>query len=440
MKRSLSIVDMTLPGKGLSVNYFGPTQEDIPNVSPGDVVKMAIKASLFTVLGEGAEAPQDELEVAQMLREWWRSLNRPQSSIYTPSFASPRETTAIANLLPGKFYDLVAQVVMVLKTTHPIVLLTDYTVNPSLGHRNEPIPPPFPAEIADRRILGCTIWDATPEMVASLVPGKYIQIFNMRCKIGSYGVLDAEVRKDTKFRKQMVVFVDESNPFVRAMSERIAALPTPPTTLEHGGLNRISIKAACSMHLIPNKFRCKARVVEYLPRDLRDFARPYCAACNASFVRSDPRPDEAPLCPECSTSDWIEYVFMFSLLLTDGTEYLPVIVSGDEARYFLGSDLAPADLYFDESRLQQLRLRLSCLWTMPDASDCGDAPRVQDAAAFECMIESYMSVQADGTRAPRYKLFNTQICGRLTPNSAPATAATTRTHASEYTTPTRPAR
>ncbi|KAJ1563042.1 hypothetical protein HK405_003689, partial [Cladochytrium tenue] len=131
------------------------------------------------------------------------------------------------------------------------------------------------------------------------------------------------------------------------------------------------------------------RVIDHMPGDLRDFAR---------------RKDSC----DCGQPTPV-LRFVFSLLLHDGTAFLPVVLANEEAEQFLNGLAPRAYREEPEAATQALRFVLSTLWTDgDDATIAGDPPRVSGAAQFACAIESF-AVGDAGAWLVRYRVVQTRL-------------------------------
>jgi hypothetical protein len=87
---------------------------------------------------------------------------------------------------------------------------------------------------------------------------------------------------------------------------------------------------------------------------------------------------------------------MFSLLVSDGTGYLPIILSGEEATYFFHSH-APCKII--DSSLEKM---LSLLWTRSRTK------RVFESKVHLYRIEAFQ-IEQSGEKQVRYKVVNTRL-------------------------------
>ena len=143
---------------------------------------------------------------------------------------------------------------------------------------------------------------------------------------------------------------------------------------------------------VPAKYRVNATVVDHIPFSIKDFRRPVCQDCHKSFEV------QVQSCDDCDCTD-IRLEYMFSLLLSDGTGYMPAIVSGKEATTFFRNISA------SDATIPGLQDLVSNLWTLPgDSRD----PRVRNAKEFECIVETF-HVEYSGLEKLRIKLCDTVI-------------------------------
>lgn len=130
------------------------------------------------------------------------------------------------------------------------------------------------------------------------------------------------------------------------------------------------------------KAKIRIRVLDHMPKQLEYFSRPVCIKCEAIFD-----PTNHPM--TCSCGVELVYQFLFSLLVTDETGSIPLIVSDQEAIDLL-SNLLPTNLFKDCKSLEILKNLISRI----------------DETWFECFVESYKPL---GCELWRFKIFNTVI-------------------------------
>lgn len=123
----------------------------------------------------------------------------------------------------------------------------------------------------------------------------------------------------------------------------------------------------------PHKFRTVGRIIDFWPSDLRDFSRPYCMACQSTYLPARNIDDTINVdagCTQCSAArddgeDVETYEFSFAVLLEgqDGV-CIPVIFSGDDVEVLIGEDIEACNLHQTENKATLLRLRekLFLLW------------------------------------------------------------------------------
>ncbi len=142
--------------------------------------------------------------------------------------------------------------------------------------------------------------------------------------------------------------------------------------------------ASYKLPFINVKYRARARIIDFVPRQLEDFAQP------ASASTSNPSQDESMLIDYDSSP---RYQWSFSLRLecaskSDGPgEQLWVNVEHAEAQYLFGNDLPdPVDLRNDKRLLAKLREKLFQLWG--NLEEKGGEEAISNLP-FECCLMEY---------------------------------------------------
>lgn len=130
------------------------------------------------------------------------------------------------------------------------------------------------------------------------------------------------------------------------------------------------------------KAKIRIRVLDYMPKRLEYFSRPVCSQCEEIYDPSI----EGETC-KCGLK--LTWQFLFSLLVTDETGSIPLIVSDQEAIDFL-SNLLPVNLLKDKTSLSSLQTLMSSI----------------EESCFECFVESFKNTDMN---IWRFKIFNTVI-------------------------------
>ncbi|KAI8926933.1 hypothetical protein BC831DRAFT_549518 [Entophlyctis helioformis] len=435
-RSAMTITDPTLPVgmPGLTVLFFRPTAADLPVATIGQVVRVAIKVARLTDAARHrarwCPAPPDRVHRHNAnARVRNRDRGQPDALAHEPRQAgtpvhtrnpapSPggRPCLPICDLQPNVFYDLYARVVAIVQpytphATNTVLAITDYTrngsVRPQAATGQVRVPDMFPPTLSDGYILECTLWDANAPAAGKVRPGDYVHIRNMRTKINSFGFMEGVVNGDRVHTSKVnISVVSESDEAVQVISRRALVSDTRKTLLTQGDVLPMStIRQIEEATNVPAKFRCHARVADFLPFDMRCFTCPTCTTCGASVgaAGEDVSAHRAHACKTCGNKG-VEYQFRFSLMLADSTGHLPVIVAGADACHFLGG-MAADNLANNDAAFEEMRSWLQVLWTSDSTKPQG---RVAKAEPFDCMIEAY-TVRGPKGAETRHRIFNTQI-------------------------------
>ncbi|EGF76520.1 hypothetical protein BATDEDRAFT_28480 [Batrachochytrium dendrobatidis JAM81] len=427
---SLTLSDLTFDAhtyNGITINVFRQFESDFISIlAIGDIVRLEVeigvfngrlqavqkriseKVFIFYPAGKPVEN-SPETKVVMFLRNWWSTQVKSSTPPAIKNFDKKRMTGPISQLVVGQFYDLTAKIVKVVSTSPYTLALVDYTTNSSLTKCLFAPDEYLPATILQNGIFECMFWMpfhelGSPDQLPKV--GDIVCIKNMRCKIGKSGHMEGAVNSDPivhqHFRK-----LSNSDPSVQHILQLAQKMDTRRTLLTQRISKITHISDILTDTVIPAKYTCLVKVVAQMPRQICNFTRPYCNYCESTFVldSNDKQAHEKMMCPSCKSDEYIQHIYMYSLLMTDGTGYLPVILSGEDAIHFVG--IPPCDLVLNPATLAKLKCRLGQI--------CSDFEHVSDKNTmpeFECMIESYMTTQTDGSNAVRYRLFNTAIHSR----------------------------
>ncbi|KAH6565059.1 hypothetical protein BASA50_009949 [Batrachochytrium salamandrivorans] len=430
---SLTLSDMTFAAhalNGVTVNIFKPSEAELPPLPAiGDIVRLSIKVGIFNDRLQGIllRAPRDtcvlfkadqslkndaEAEVIRYLRQWWITQLQSPTPPLIKSYGSHRPCVTISDLVPNTFYNLTAQVVSIKSRSPFTVALTDYTTNTSLQPYEGELTEYYPKEIIHKGILECSFWGVALDYVPLehiLHPGDFVWIKNMRCKIGKFGYMEGAANGDRKLNGVNYLKLLPTDQTVQPIQIRARDMDTRRTILTKGLAQLTSIKDILESNIVPAKYRCCVKIVAQMPLDTKDFTRPYCGSCRSTFILDslDPSVREKKMCPQpmCAQAGPAQHIYMYSLLLSDDTGFLPAIVSGVDAIRFVGG-ISPCDLVLNPEVLATLQSRLGKLRSGTDNTSNEWA---EGGPEFECMIESYTSTQAEGSKVARYKIFNTTL-------------------------------
>lgn len=217
-------------------------------------------------------------------------------------------------------------------------------------------------------------------------------------------------KKDNKINRNDNLFsnspINQNNILIH--NNQSLTMPIRITNIKHVNMPITKIKDVLISKQIPNKYRCRVKVVDFMPRKFENFTRPYCTICKKTFDKIKDK--KVVTCSRCnSTGDKIKYAFMFSFLVEDdGEKFLPIIIFEIEKSEFLG---LPATSLSDPKDIEKLRSRLSKFWTF-ESKNCftnkektiSRTKTVLIGKFFDVCIERYKN-----TQGIRQKVFDTKL-------------------------------
>ena len=103
------------------------------------------------------------------------------------------------------------------------------------------------------------------------------------------------------------------------------------------------IKTVLEANQCPAKFVIKGRISKHLPSNIADFCRKHCRACKRAYDRHELQ------CSACKVP-LHEWLFLFTIEVTDGVDSITLIVTDVEAVRFLNG-LPPCNLAVNDDAL-----------------------------------------------------------------------------------------
>ncbi|KAI8822242.1 uncharacterized protein EV422DRAFT_526179 [Fimicolochytrium jonesii] len=434
---NVSLADPSLSSSradDLGVNIFHRREELPAILGTGQVLKLRVKVQMYNNKMQGlnpkfdsylAETLEDatarslgEREILASLRDWWAAESAPlphgipaaTNPIPRPMLQGKRPTLQIDQVKTANhFCDMFAQVVYL----YPVApngqqittLLTDYTENLDLG-----LPDSLPPSIcipATTSLLACTLWDEHVERMQNVQAGTFIFLRNLRIKPGRFG-LEAAMHgtRQPGESKYGVTVLDADDPGLEALHNRKELLlasfnrdrssrPTSPPSMILPPPPPLAAKPFTPLSSViasrggDEVFRCNVKIIDHLPRDVKDFARRTCRSCVES---SGPRD---PACEACASSH--SYAFCFSLMLVDETACIPATITHGAAEQCLR--IRATDLSSNPVALAQVAQTMQSLVPL--------SPQVADGHSggeVECHLMSSPIEQA----GPRYRIVRIQ--------------------------------
>ncbi|KAJ3332923.1 hypothetical protein HDU76_012585 [Blyttiomyces sp. JEL0837] len=381
---SVSLIDPSCP-LPLKTTLFRPSNLLPAKAEPGDIVyakrlkiqpfnnkKQGVLSKkeepVLEIYGASTEFPGDveRVHLYQLLREWWLKQSGQMSSMKQPVRNSARPVVTVASIEPG--FDQNQSDGGKGRLT---LLVTDYTANPLLrstgnarrSYYKSDIHPELPSDM----IFPCTLWDDHVNEALNYFCGDFVSLINVRSKNfeGLEGNIHGE-RGSSNWRTGIHALKLDDEPVVeiRRRCSNLGLRPHPFTRIgylpEEAPLAPVEAILKCAIH--PSLFRIKGYIVDYLPTD------------TAQFLSANS--DE----------------FLFSFLVQDASGFLPVIISGEDALFFL--QLPPQDSYnADEIEILQQIL---------------ETVRLKRGREMDMCVQSYL-IRHGNDDVPRYKLRNTKL-------------------------------
>ncbi|CCG84790.1 protein of unknown function [Taphrina deformans PYCC 5710] len=377
--------------------------------------------------------PTNEVRIyLKRLADWWKTrsgrsanlqVDVPQNVNSISAHSTGRPTITLKEVKEGRFYDVYGYVVKTFPSRENAFTLyvTDYTTNDLLHdytYGESKWAGPF-----GQRTMQVTLWDAHAHYARAHVhENHYVYLRNLQGKRGDSGRLEGAVRGDrANPSKVNVILIQPDDPRVKsiklrraqyestwrlqkekleeeylinASADRLLQL-TPPTSVNPNLDTSYSQVPLTTVGDIleppyipqaervegpggrkrPHKYRTVGRIIDFWPSDLRDFSRPYCMSCQATYVPAQmptivQSPDQyREQCTLCNAprddDDPDTYEISFTLLIEgQDSVCMPIIFSGEDVETLLGSEIVPCNLHLPENSmmLNRLRERLFLLW------------------------------------------------------------------------------
>ncbi|KAG5439380.1 hypothetical protein PCANB_001954 [Pneumocystis canis] len=434
----------TTIGSGLLINFFKPVEECLPlfndnttaillrnlrinpyNINVQGVSRIDTEWVLFDNKGNIQSRSNNNISLlseeemfVKNLCIWWRNKNGS-----APDIMSKKKPTLVRDIMPNSFYEIIGEIVK----TFPInangytIYLTDYTSNPLLhsyewgkiSKWNGPY---------GKMTIQCSLWDSTAVYARNkLYEGEIVHVSNLLGKLNRDGILEGVVHGDKQYPDKVFVTKASKDDFYvkelktrkslynkkflahKRVSERLSkdyhyreriAILTPPVEINLDIIcahQHIPITPIGDILLSPNpkplfvaqKFRIRARVIDFLPIKLEDFARPF------------------------------SFIWQFAFLLEgQDSACIPVIFFGDDAQIFLNNEsIMPTNLRKDKKTLGLLRQKLSIIYGgLEEALLSGECHNRIQTPWFELCIMEYI-IQENKTKRKqrRWRAFGIKL-------------------------------
>lgn len=218
--------------------------------------------------------------------------------------------------------------------------------------------------------IQCSLWDSTAMFARNkLYDGEIVHVSNLLTRLNRDGILEGVVHGDKQYPDKVFITIpSKNNSYVKELIARKSLynkkmlndkkvlkeiskenIYQEKTTVFTSPTN-INLNIVCSHQHIPitpigdilsslnlkplhvaRKFRIRARVIDFLPVDLEDFARPFCKSCQETYIKK---------CKCCSTYPLDEvFIWQFAFLFEgQDSACIPVIFFGDDAQMLLNNE------------------------------------------------------------------------------------------------------
>ncbi|CCJ29718.1 unnamed protein product [Pneumocystis jirovecii] len=435
----------TAPGSGLLINFFKPLENSLPlfndntavillrnlrvnpyNLNVQGVSRIDTEWILFNKKGNiqsksnsNVSLLHEEELFVRDLCIWWK--NKDGSA---PDIISKKKLTLICDIVPNSFYEIIGEIIK----TFPInsngytIYLTDYTSNSLLHHYQWGKVSKWNGPYG-KMTLQCSLWDSTAAFARNkLHEGEIVQISNLLGRLNRDGILEGVVHGDKHYPdKVFITKISRDEIYVKELiirkslyksnflinkeiqeknSKVTCAYQHIPITLIGDILSFLSPKPL----FVPQKFRIRARVIDFLPVDLKDFARPFCKSCQETYI--------AKCCCYTSYPPDEAFIWQFAFLL-EGQDCacIPVIFFGDDAQILLNDDsIMPTNLRKDKKTFNLLKQRLSIIYgNLEEAFSSEQHNRIQTPWFELCIMEYIVRKTKTDKGQRRWRAFGIKL-------------------------------
>lgn len=444
----LCLIDETQSSCGIACVIFNPHKLKLPvPVAPGDVVLikgLCINTFQGNLQGRGHEnslvgifPSEPMVPVPEMIGDWY-SLNAGEKRrlqelrAWMAAEQALLLNSRLEELTCSNYCSTVCVVVRVSVNRHNTLFLSvcDGTKPRSTVADPGPLTTLTSSPSLERLYLeqSSTVLVATvfrPNVVA----GDVVQLVNL-CMVGGQGsdfvelvvrdnphypgvvhVLPAENKTVLKFRSSLPMPASPSAPVQRHLSTLIDCADS-----QHATLAALQAAPVGTVRVVEVQVMGLGK--EVCPQ-LEDICQLRCSGCKSRYLTPHPQdPDfqqlltAGDLCVCCSTDDVLEphrlqFMYAFTLLVTDQHSQVEVAVSGDEGkRFFSELELQAVNLYVDaEARDSHLNTLKEMTGGVCDLFATSPAPLYHPPSLNLCI-----AVFISCTNKRMYKVVNTRLC------------------------------
>ncbi|EMR10384.1 hypothetical protein PNEG_01636 [Pneumocystis murina B123] len=455
-----------IPGGGLLINFFRPLKKDLPlfNDDTGAILLRNLRINPYNINMQGISRIDTEWilfdkkgnmqsksnnKISLLFEEetfikdlcfWWKD-----KSGLAHGIISKKRPILIRDIIPNSFYEIIGEIVK----TFPInsngytIYLTDYTSNSLLHSYEWGMSSKWNGPYG-KMTIQCSLWDSTAMFARNkLYEGEIVQVSNLLGRLNRDGILEGVVHGDKQYPdKIFITKPSKDNFYVKELIARKSLYNKKflndkkilkeiskenqykeKTTVLTSSAN-INLNIVCAHQHIPitqigdilsslnpkplyvaQKFRIRARVIDFLPVNLEDFARPFCKSCQETYIKK---------C-RCYSVYPLDEVFIWQFaFLFEGQDSacIPVIFFGDDAQMLLNNEsIMPTNLRKDKKTLALLRQKLSLIYgDLEETLLSGQHYNHIQTPWFElCIMEYIVHESKTGKEQRRWRAFGIKL-------------------------------
>ncbi|KAF7722666.1 hypothetical protein EC973_002877 [Apophysomyces ossiformis] len=300
-----------------------------------------------------------------------------------PAISSKRPlltTEAILNNENG-FFDYIGEVVAMAdynrNYSSRMLLLTDYTRNPK-----PMISDTHDGSIEPSLLLQCSLFDENAVECSTLKAGDFVMIKNAVKRISNMDNLEIRVHgtRNPAMRYQKIKIMESDDPLLASIKKRrdtyhqlLTGVSRQDEIYEHTahkvrtairGPRRkaVAIEDICSSERAVDIYRLRAYIMDYKPRNIKEWCVKWCQFCDEVF------PISAMKCERCDTS-LLRYSYLMMFLVKDARGSKLCIYSYGKHAAHLFADVPPTNLYDDSQATSLLEERADEICSSGDI-DC----------------------------------------------------------------------
>ncbi|KAH9945797.1 uncharacterized protein BXZ73DRAFT_37305 [Epithele typhae] len=325
---------------------------------------------------------EDELEFHPELVELLKRKHQWVASSGDPGLVAEFPHQLINEAEENHHFNCTVEVVHLSLSNSSVIYVTDYTSRSDLV----PIAAHIASESLAGRVVRINLFDAQAEVAQGLAAGDFISIRNLRLKTTGSPFLsgklggpqrlirklnpkakgNAELQALLKRREEMLATRTEKATKGKQRRERETdasrasadAFVDEPPRKQARKDHRASLAAVKADNACPAVFRVRARVVDFYPDDLHEWAVYRCTSCQITLPKSYRR---CAKCDDVMDDDTAVEGFFQIWFRIEDEEGTTLDVSVSDERGSVLKDITPEDMLEDEDAFEQVVSRISPL-------------------------------------------------------------------------------